>query len=109
MKWVLFCLSYVLSAIGGIVWVITGFWGFWIELGIVYEAAGFWGIVIAFSIAPITLFAAPFYALIANSDWFPLALVYGGGLVGAILCGIGFSIMENTEKEREVENEKVTT
>lgn len=96
---ILNCLSKVLLGFGYLIWTIAGFWGFCIELSIVHEIAGFWGIVIAFSILPVTLFAAPFYALIVNGDWFPLALIYGGGFIGAIICGIGLSIMENIQKQ----------
>lgn len=100
MNKLLIFLSGFLLFIGGSIWVIVGLWGFWIELGIVNEIAGFWGIVIAFTILPATLFATPFYALIANGNWFPLALIYGGGLVGAILYGFGVTIREHLEKEK---------
>lgn len=87
-----------LSFFGGLFCVIVGSWGLWIELGIVHEAAGFWGIVIGLIIFPITLFAAPFYAIIANGDWFPLALIYGGGFVGTIIYGVSHSILENVQE-----------
>jgi hypothetical protein len=96
---ILNCLGKVLCSFGYLVLIIAGIWGFWIELVIVHEAAGFWGMVIAFSILPLTYIAVPFYALIANGNWFPLALVYGGGLIGAAIFGTGQLIVESVQVE----------
>ena len=74
---------------GGITFAILGLWGLIIELSIVNQAAGFWGVVIGFFILPITFVAAPWYALVAWGNWFPLLIVYGGGIAAAVLFGIG--------------------
>jgi len=81
--------------LGYVAYAIFGLWGFIVELAIVNYAAGFWGVVIAFVIAPITLVTAPWYALVAWGNWFPLLLVYGGGILAAVLCGIGTIISGN--------------
>lgn len=78
--------------LGYIAYAIFGVWGFIIELAIVNHAAGFWGVVIAFIIAPVTLVAAPWYALVAWGNWLPLLIIYGGGIFATVLCGIGTAL-----------------
>ena len=77
---------------GYIVYVVTGLWGFFISLGIVADHWGFAGAVIAFFVAPVTLALAPWYEALANSNWFPLLLVYGGGISASVLMAIGSAI-----------------
>lgn len=72
-----------------IVYFVAGLWGFLICLGIVIDNLGFIGGAIAFFVAPFTLAFAPWYEAIANSNWFPLMLVYGGGIGASILYAIG--------------------
>jgi len=79
----------IFKIMGGITFAILGLWGLIIELSIVNQAAGFWGVVIGFFILPITFVAAPWYALVAWGNWFPLLIVYGGGIAAAVLFGIG--------------------
>lgn len=52
--------------------VIVKHWGLWAGLG-------------AFILWPATLIAVPIYAAYADSDWWPLAIVYGGVAVGMLL------------------------
>jgi len=66
--------------------------GVFISLGIVIDALGFIGGAIAFFFAPVALAFAPWYAAIADNNWFPVGLVYGGGLVASILYVIGSAI-----------------
>jgi len=75
-----------------IVYFVAGLWGFFISLGIVVDNLGFIGGAIAFMFAPVTLAFAPWYEAIAHSNWFPVLLVYGGGIAGSILYGIGYAI-----------------
>ena len=77
---------------GGIVFVITGFWGFFLCLVIISKAAGFWGIVAALFLGPVTFAAAPLYAGFAWGDWFPLLLNYGGAITATVLFVIGRAI-----------------
>lgn len=78
--------------VGYVVFWIAGLWGFFLSLGIVVDHLGFLGGAIAFFLAPFTLVFAPWYEAIANSNWFPLILVYGGGICAAILIGVGTAI-----------------
>jgi len=96
--WPLKVLSYLLLSAGILIWGGAGLWGFFIELAIVNQAAGFWGVVIGIFILPVTLFAAPFYALVAQGTWFPLILIYGGGFTGLCLFGAGSFIKEKLEE-----------
>ena len=77
---------------GFIVYFVAGLWGFFISLGIVVDHLGFIGGAIAFLLAPVTLAFAPWYEAIANSNWFPVMLVYGGGIGATILVAIGSAI-----------------
>lgn len=75
-----------------VVYFVGGIWGFFISLGIVVDNLGFVGGAIAFFLAPITLAFAPLYDALANSNWFPLTLVYGGGICAFVLMAIGAAI-----------------
>jgi len=75
-----------------IIYIVAGLWGFIICLGIVADALGFVGTVIAFVLFPVTFAAAPWYAALAYGNWFPLILVYGGGIGASVLYGIGAAI-----------------
>lgn len=76
-------------AIGGIVYAICALIGFIISLMIVSEVAGFWGVVLGITLFPVVLVAAPWYALVSWGNPIPLILIYGGGILAAILYGIG--------------------
>lgn len=73
----------------GIIYVVGGIWGFVVCLGIIADALGFIGAVIAFFLLPITIYLAPFYAGLAQGNWFPLMLVYGSGIAAMVLYVIG--------------------
>lgn len=78
--------------VAGIIFAITGIWGFFLCLAIIVKVAGFWGLAASLVLTPITFVAAPLYAGFAWGNWFPLFLTYGGGLVAAIFFGIGLTI-----------------
>jgi hypothetical protein len=75
-----------------IIYAVSGIWGFFISLGIVADHLGFIGGAIAFSIAPFTVAFAPWYVAIAENNWFPVILVYGGGIAGYIFQVIGSAV-----------------
>jgi len=77
---------------GGIVCVVAGLWGLFISMGIVTDHLGFIGGTISFFLFPVTLAFAPWYEAIAHSNWFPVLLVYGGGIGSTILFAIGSAI-----------------
>ena len=75
-----------------IVYFVAGLWGLFISVGVVVDNLGFIGGAIAFVLAPVTLAFAPWYEALANSNWFPVMLIYGGGISATILYGIGCAI-----------------
>lgn len=85
----------VLKAVAVVVYFVVGLWGFVVCLAIVVENFSFVGGIIAFSIFPVTLIFAPWYEALANGNWFPVLLVYGGGTVATILYGWAFAIGED--------------
>lgn len=56
------------------------------------RAAGFWGVVVGFVLLPVTFAAAPWYAVVASGDRFPVLLCYGGGIASAVFFGVGRGI-----------------
>lgn len=72
-----------------IIYAVAGLWGFVISLGIIVDNLGFIGGMIAFLLAPVALAFAPWYEGLANSNWFPLMLVYGGCIGATILFMVG--------------------
>ncbi|MBL7146749.1 MAG: hypothetical protein ISS76_21090 [Phycisphaerae bacterium] len=93
------CLSKILLGFGYIIWTISGFWGFCIELGIAHKLAGFWGVIIAIVLFPLTLIVTPIYSIIADGNWLPFILIYGGTIVGVTFCSFSLSIMKNIQKQ----------
>ncbi len=73
----------IIAAIG------LGLWAFIMQIGIVNDVVGFWGVVIGVAIFPVTFAAAPWYAGVAQGNWFPLILGYGGPFAGMLLYQLG--------------------
>jgi hypothetical protein len=82
-------MGYIFKIPAFIIYAIAGIWGFFICFGIVVDHTGFIGGVIAFGLAPVALAFAPWYEAIANGNWFPLILIYGGGIGASVLYWIG--------------------
>ena len=73
-----------LFLVGILIYVITTFWGLFICFDVVKEV---FGPVIAFLgliFFPFILTLAPWYAALANHDFYPLLIVYGGVLLGTL-------------------------
>lgn len=85
----------VFKVLAILIFALGGVWGTLICLKIVTDALGFIGGVIAFFLFPITVVFAPFYAGLAHENWFPLILVYGTGISGSVLYGLGLKISGN--------------
>lgn len=79
----------LLRGLGVVVSIISGLIDFVLSDKIVTVTLGFWGGLAAFVFAPITVIFAPWYAGFAWANWWPLAIGYGGGLLGCLLyvCG----------------------
>lgn len=75
----------VFNVAGIILLLVFGFWGLVVSEGIVNKVAGFWGVVIGLTVAPVTLAAAPWYALVAWGSWSPLLICYGGTILSGLL------------------------
>ena len=61
MRWSIGGIFKIIAMIG---YFIFGIWGLIISVAIVNYAAGFWGVVIGVFIFPVTLVAAPWYAMV---------------------------------------------
>jgi hypothetical protein len=77
---------------GMLIFWIAGIVGFILCLGVVANNLGFIGTVIAFMLFPVTILVAPWYEALANSNWFLVLLIYGGGIVSAIFGAIGSAL-----------------
>jgi hypothetical protein len=73
----------------GLIYVIGGFWGFFICIGIVHDKLGFIGAVISFFLLPFTIYLAPWYVAFVDGNWHPLIVIYGSGIVAFILAFVG--------------------
>lgn len=83
-------LSGIFCALGYLGYIfIFGLYGLYVSMTIVHYVAGFWGVVIGFTILPATFFAAPFYALIAWGEWYPILVICGSFAVSYVLFAIG--------------------
>ena len=74
--------------------VLANIAGFIICLIIINDITGFGflGIVIGLFVFPIIIAVVPWYALIAYGSILPLALIYGGAVIAAMIWGIGSAI-----------------
>lgn len=82
----------IFKAPGFLIWLVAGFWGLWISASIVHDIGGSVLVVISLLLAPFLLGLAPWYAGLFLGDWFPLLLIYGGGIAGMVLFAIGSAI-----------------
>jgi len=77
-----------LFLVGILIYIITAFWGLFICFAIVKEV---FGSIIAFLgliFFPFILTLAPWYAALANHDFYPLMIVYGGLILGTLFFRI---------------------
>ena len=76
-------------------YIVVGLWGFFESVMIVFREAGFLGGVIGFCIFPITFTLAPWYEALVNSNWFPVMLIYGGGICATVLIYISSIFLDD--------------
>jgi putative effector of murein hydrolase LrgA (UPF0299 family) len=69
--------------------LIFGIWDLRICYSIVNQVAGSLVAYLGFIIAPVVFAVAPWYALIAWGKWFPLVIIYGGGILVVMLFKLG--------------------
>ncbi len=77
------------KAPAAIIYLVGGLWGLFVCLAIVEHVGGWVLAGIAFFLAPIVLYFAPFYAGFVEHDWFPTLLVYGTTVLAGVLYTIG--------------------
>jgi len=82
----------VLNFTGFALLFVFALWGFVISLGIVNKVAGFWGVVVGLTVAPVTLAAAPWYALVAWGSWYPLLICYGGTVLSGLMLWVASKV-----------------
>jgi hypothetical protein len=73
-----------LFLVGILIYVVTAFWGLFICFDVVKEV---FGPIIAFLgliFFPFILALSPWYAAVANHDYYPLLIVYGGLILGTL-------------------------
>jgi hypothetical protein len=75
--------------LGILVYVVTAFWGLIICFDIVKEILGGVLAFISLIFFPFVLTLAPWYALLVNHDFYPLIIIYGGGLLGWLCFSFG--------------------
>ncbi len=73
---------------GYIVWIISGIWGLYLSFNVVADVFGDGIAFLSLLVAPALLGIAPLYALFANGDWLPLAVTYGGAILGAAITSL---------------------
>ena len=101
----MFALGNLLTVLGWIVFIVSGFWGFSLCLAIIVKVAGFWGLVAALFLIPVTFAAAPLYSGFAWGDWFPFVLNYGGSIAALILIGIGGAMSGKYRDKKSVSSD----
>jgi len=67
---------------GYVIWLLSGLWGMVLCFNIVADVFGNAIAFLSLLVAPALLGVAPIYALLANGDWLPLAVCYGGFFLG---------------------------
>jgi hypothetical protein len=75
-----------------LIYIVAGLWGLIICLRIVADTLGTVMAIVSLFLLPALLSIAPWYQGLWHGDWFPLALIYGGGVIATILFGIGSMI-----------------
>jgi hypothetical protein len=82
----------IFKALGWIAWSGIVTLSFVIDLIIIGGEWGLTGVEVAFFIWPVTLIAAPFWALIAYGTWVPLIIAVAGGIVGSLFLVVGHAL-----------------
>ena len=78
-----------MPAVGILIYWVCGLWGLFLSFQIVASVFGEGIAFLSLIVAPALLTVAPLYAFFSYGDWLPLAVVYGGTIVGGIFMSIG--------------------
>ena len=77
---------------GYLIFIICGIWGLFICFGIVQNITGTLFAFLSLFLFPLVATLAPLYEGVVNGNWFPLLLIYGGGILSMTLIAIGSKI-----------------
>ena len=88
----------IFRMLGMLAYLVAGLLGLIICLQIIVEVGGVVLAVIAFFLFPAALGIAPWIPLLADGDWTPLLIVYGGGLVGIALFAAAAALDDTSGK-----------
>ena len=75
----------ILKMLGMLTYFVAGLLGLVICLRILVDVGGFFLALVGFVFFPVAIAFAPWYALVADGNWAPLIVVYGGGFLGIML------------------------
>lgn len=80
-----------MGILGAVTYFLVGLVSLVVNLWVIMEATngGFIVVVIGIFFFPATLAAAPWYAVLAWGNFFPLAVTYGGFILTTVLVGLG--------------------
>jgi hypothetical protein len=84
----------VAMVLGGTLWLVSGIWGMILCYKILATQFGTLMAIAAMFLAPLALAFAPWLAIFADRYWIPLAVIYGGGFLGAIIFFTGREVRE---------------
>jgi len=60
-----------------------------------YWGNGFWGVIIGVLVLPITVVFSPWVTLIDEADWFPLLVIWGGGISAFFIKSLSHKLRDN--------------
>jgi hypothetical protein len=71
--------------VGYTIIVLVSLYSLWVDITFLNVMYGFAGVVIGFVVFPLTITLIPIYLLFAYGAWFPALVMYGGGIIGALI------------------------
>ena len=74
---------------GGLIYYVCGFLGLYIVFSFLTQTLSPKAVVLSLLVYPITFFVAPIIMVIKHGIWLPLALHYGGLLLGGFVMYLG--------------------
>tara|TARA_Y100000816_G_C25686239_1_gene363218 strand:- start:27 stop:293 length:267 start_codon:yes stop_codon:yes gene_type:complete len=78
----------IMRVTGGLLFAFAGLYGMVLCFGLVADVFGNAVAFISLIFFPVLLGIAPWYALLANGDFVPLLVTYGGGIPAFVLWGL---------------------
>jgi hypothetical protein len=79
----------ILSMLGLLTYVVVGLLGLIMCVGILLNAGGPILAIVGFFLFPIAMAVAPWIPVVTAGNWTAVLVIYGGGLLGVVLNGVG--------------------